>query len=449
MIISDPKGELFEYTSGLCQRLGYEVLTLDLKTPLKSSKYNFLQPVIDQVNKGDVPKAVEKCADIAESLVGEVGNREAIWVNGEKSVIKSAIMAVVMENQDHPEYQNLPNVHNFLRTMCAEGDDKKMLIDTFLDNLEKENPNHPAIHQFGSARLAPSKTRGSFFSSAMSTLSLFVDDYIASMLSRNEIDIEKSQEHPTVIYMILPDEKTTYYTLCSLFVNQTYGKLVELADARGGRLKIRTNFILDEFGNFSAIPNFGGFLTVGGGRGIRFNLFIQSFSQLNDKYGDNVAQNIMDNCHVWTYLKTSNSTTAETISKKLGTYTTSSWSESNSSSGGAVNRSSSMNLSQRSLLTPDEVLRIERPYLLVMLAGNNPSMNNSPDLSKWNFNNVLGLGDPAWCTQIRELREYERLEKKIEPVKYWTINKDIEKQLEEEKEKQESKKMKNVKRVLS
>ncbi|MBP3595903.1 MAG: TraM recognition domain-containing protein [Clostridia bacterium] len=79
-------------------------------------------------------------------------------------------------------------------------------------------------------------------------------------------------------------KKLHFTGLCSLFVNQAYVKLVELADAKGGRLKIRTNFILDEFGNFSAIPNFGGFLTVGGGRGIRFNLFVQSFSQLNEKY---------------------------------------------------------------------------------------------------------------------------------------------------------------------
>lgn len=51
--------------------------------------------------------------------------------------------------------------------------------------------------------------------------------------------------------------------------------------------------------------------------GIRFNLFIQSFSQLNEKYGDNTAQNILDNCYVWNYLKTSNEVTAEKISKKL------------------------------------------------------------------------------------------------------------------------------------
>lgn len=44
------------------------------------------------------------------------------------------------------------------------------------------------------------------------------------------------------------------------FVNQVYTKLVELADNKGGRLKIKTNFILDEFGNFSAIPNFRRFL---------------------------------------------------------------------------------------------------------------------------------------------------------------------------------------------
>lgn len=73
-----------------------------------------------------------------------------------------------------------------------------------------------------------------------------------------------------------------------------------------------------------------------------------------------------------------------------------------------------------------------------MLAGNNPAMNNSPDLHKWFFNEVLGLGTPEWCTKIRELREYERLERKLEPVKYWQIAKEIEEQLEEEKNKKAS-----------
>ncbi|MDO5556544.1 MAG: TraG/TraD/VirD4 family protein [Clostridia bacterium] len=166
---------------------------------------------------------------------------------------------------------------------------------------------------------------------------------------------------------------------------------------------------------------FGGFLTVGGGRGIRFNLFVQSFSQLNEKYGDNTAQNILDNCYVWNYLKTSNEVTAEKISKKIGTYTTSSWSESNSSSGGAVNKSKSMNLTQRPLLTTDEILRIERPYLLVMCSGHNPFMSYSPDLSKWKFNNILGLGNKEWNTKVRKFREDNRKSRKVMPLKLWDI----------------------------
>jgi type IV secretion system protein VirD4 len=113
-------------------------------------------------------------------------------------------------------------------------------------------------------------------------------------------------------------------------------------------------------------------LTVGGGRGGRFNLFVQSISQLEHKYGCEQAQTITDNCHCWIYLKTANVETASQITKKLGQYTTSSYSRSNSynssgASGGNV--SNSMNLIARSLLIEEEILRIERPFALVMYAG--------------------------------------------------------------------------------
>ncbi len=547
IIVSDPKGELYEYTSGNLKQLGYNVVTLDFKTPAKSSKYNFLQTVIEQVEKGDIPNALNCCSDIAESLVGNDDKAEKIWINGQKAVIKTAIMAVVIENskdkvtdkkieilyrdrinegeileklksdyekldrkqkddlreeyfkkiqleiydfikkymlndyfikyienvedeenlkvlredlhynleefleifsssevkniekkeeiirylenwkvinelRPHPEYQNIPNVYNFIAKMCAEQDDKKMLMDTYLETLPT---NSPIVQQFATALLAPSKTRSCFFSEALATLNVFVDDYIANMIDESEIDINKFDEERTALFMILPDQKTTFYGLCSLFVNQSYQKLCDMADARGGRLKNRVNFILDEFGNFSAIPNFGGFLTVGGGRGIRFNLFIQSFSQLNEKYGDNTAKNILDNCHVWCYLKTSNTDTAEMISKRLGNYTCATWSESNSSSGGPVSKSNSMNLSTRALLTTDEVLRIKRPALLVMVSGELPAVTNSPDLHLWYFNKTLGLGNPEWNTKIRDIREKERIVRVIKLQKFWEIDKEI------------------------
>ena len=105
---------------------------------------------------------------------------EKIWNDGEKSVIKAGIMAVVIENKDKPHLQNLANVYNFLTEMCTEQTDKTMLIDIFLDSLPR---NHPAVISFAPARIAPSRTRGSFFTSALNTLAIFTDEYII----RNDI----------------------------------------------------------------------------------------------------------------------------------------------------------------------------------------------------------------------------------------------------------------------
>lgn len=420
MIISDPKGELYSYTNIFLRALGYNVLTLDFKEPLKSSKYNFLQPVIDAVNQGDIPLAQNRAADIVNALVGETKG-EKIWSDGQKSVMKAGIMAVVMENKSHPEYQNLYNVYNFLASMCAVNQEFKCsLIDTYLKDLPIE---HPARQGFQPALIAGEKTRASFYTSVLNTLELFTDPYIANITSTTEIINNKIGEEKTAIFMILPDDKTTYYGLCSLFVSQIYTGLVEQADdfEHGGQLHRRVNFILDEFGNFTAIPNFGGFLTVGGGRRIRFNLFLQSFSQLNEKYGDNMAKNILDNCYVWNYLKTANDETAEKISKKLGTYTTTTFSESSSDNG----KSSSMNIGSRPLLTPAEVLMINRPYLLVMNSGSQPAITFSPDLSKWTYNKLLGLGDEEYNNNVRMTRSIKRCARECEKLRIWDIEKQI------------------------
>lgn len=72
------------------------------------------------------------------------------------------------------------------------------------------------------------------------------------------------------------------------------------------------------FGNFAAIPNFARFLNCRWSEEKSVLTYLYSgFNQLNEKYGDNTAQIILDNCYVWNYLKTSNDTTAEKISKKI------------------------------------------------------------------------------------------------------------------------------------
>lgn len=419
LIISDPKSEIYHYTSEFLKELGYKIITLDFKNPEKSTRYNFLQPVIDAVNNNDFRKAEEYAWDITQSLVGnEESKMEKIWKDGEMSIIAGAIMSVVFDNRDHPEYQNLTNVFLFISEMCLTKG-QQMPINKYIENLPLD---HPSRTIFGIAKIAPEKTRGSFFTSALVTLRLFTSKSIYGMTCQSDYDLKDSGKEKVVTYIILPDEKTTYYPLASLFVYQNYVALVEMADSRGGVLEKRVNYILDEFGNFTTIPAFGNMLTVSGGRRIRFNLFLQSFSQLDNKYGKEVAENIRDNCQNWIYLKTASNETASIISKKLGTYTTTSYSKSNSYSHyQSGSNSESMNLISRALLTEDEILRIEKPYVLVIQTGLYPIITKLPDISKWKFNEFFGMGDEDHNTELRLERENARPVKEMQEIKLWGI----------------------------
>jgi len=419
MIISDPKAEIYHYTSKFLENLGYKIITLDFKNPTRSTRYNFLQPVIDAVNREDFRKAEEYAWDITQSLVGNEDTKmEKIWRDGEMSVIAGAIMSVVFDNKEHPEYQNLTNVYSFISEMCRTTG-QQMPINKYIENLA---PEHPASTIFNIARIAPEKTRGSFFTSALTTLRLFTSKSIYGMTCKSDFSLKQAGEEKTVTYIILPDEKTTYYPLASLFVYQNYVSFVESADERGGELKTRVNYILDEFGNFTTIPAFSNMLTVAGGRKIRFNLFLQSFSQLENKYGREVAENIRDNCQTWIYLKTASNETASIISKKLGTYTTSSYSRSSSySKYQNGSNSESINLISRNLLTEDEILRIERPYVLVIQTGLFPIITKLPDISKWKFNSLFGMGSQEHNRKLRFERESQRPVKEIEDIKLWGI----------------------------
>ncbi len=179
---------------------------------------------------------------------------------------------------------------------------------------------------------------------------------------------------------------------------------------------------------------------------MRFNLFLQSLSQLKDKYDDNIADTIKSNCQTWIYLQADDLDTLREISEKLGTYTTSTYQLSASHSKfSSPSISHNMSLVERKLLTVDEVRRVSRPYQIVM-SRNHPAMMYSPDLSKWHFNKMLGLGDEEHNRKLREERENKRpimtdVNKQIALWNIWVFyQRDIIRQIEEQKAKSKEEK---------
>ncbi|WP_024833871.1 VirD4-like conjugal transfer protein, CD1115 family [Ruminiclostridium josui] len=421
MIVSDLKGELNQYTGTFLKRLGYNVIILDFKNPLKSDRYNLLQPIIDAIDEDNIPKATECVWDLVGILVGDAKG-EKIWNNGEASTIACAIMSVVYDNREgeRRKYQTLTNVYYFIAEMCKPIGKNIPIVEYV-----KELPdNHPAKPLVAISEIAPERTRGSFYTAALTTLKLFTSSYINAMTMASDYNPKDLGRKKTALFMVLPDERTTYYSIASLLVLQHYIQLVNESDGRGGRLKKRVNFILDEFGNFAAIPSFDTLLTVGGGRGMRFNLFLQDFAQLESKYDEKVAKTIKGNCQVWDYLQTNSPETLKEISEKLGNYTVSTYSlSSQSSKYQTPSSSASVNLTGRALLMTNEIAQIDRPYSLVT-SKENPAIMYSPDLSKWNFNTMLGLGNKKHNEKVRDYREKQRIERmtkqEAEKIELWS-----------------------------
>ena len=403
IVVSDPKAELFHYTAEFLKKLGYEVLVIDFKTPMKSMRYNLLQPIIDAINAEDTDRAEMLAWDLTNNLVGKPTG-EKIWTNGECSIIAAAILCVVCDNRKRPELQNMTNVYWFISEMCKTIGNKMPILEYV-----KKLPNsHPARALLSISDVAPSRTRGSFYTSALTTLRLFTSKSIYAITHASDFSLADAGSKKQALFIILPDQKTTFYPIASLIISQQYEELAEAADMRGGRLERRVNFVLDEYGNFTPISDMTNKLTVAAGRGMRYALFIQSFSQLKEKYDENVADTIKANCQTWVYLQADDPDTLREISEKLGSYTTSSYQlSSNHAKFTMPSSSHSISLSERKLLNTDEVRRVKRPYQIVT-SRSHPAMMYAPDLSQWYFNKMLGLGDEEFNRRLREERENKR-----------------------------------------
>lgn len=424
MILSDPKGELFCYTNEFLKNLGYEVIALDFEEPEKSNSYNFLQNVIDYVNEGDMTRAIDSVEDIVDMLV-QKGSNEPIWENGEKSVLAFAILLVVIENKKRPEYQNLTNAYHFLSKMCVSDENGKIPLNKYIQDLDD---NHPAKLKASIALVAPEKTRGSFFTSALSTLRLFANPFIYEMSKQTDFDINDSTKK-RAIFIILPDQKKTYNSLAGLFISQYYNSLIKNAKSNGNRLQRRVNFNLDEFGNYPAINGMESKMTVSAGYGIRFNLFIQSFAQLKSVYDEDVARVLKDNAETLIYLRSKDTETLKEVSERLGTYTAINVTESN----GKGSFTSSTSYMERPLLNYKEVEKIKRPNTLVLRDGEN-AIFHSPDLSNWLFNRIFGLGDKEHNRKVIVERQAKRPKKSSSEIemKLWNkFYKDLEEELDD------------------
>ena len=155
------------------------------------------------------------------------------------------------------------------------------------------------------AQLA-SGTRGNLLSTLISLI-------FSTLIALSNFGREK-----TAVYLIVPDEKTTYHFLVTTFIKQAYEILIAEAQKEKNRqLPIRVNFVLDEFCNIPKIPDMPSMISAARSRNMRFYLVAQSLHQLKGRYGED-ADTIKGNCDNWVFLTSKELALLNEISELCG-----------------------------------------------------------------------------------------------------------------------------------
>jgi type IV secretion system protein VirD4 len=421
MVFTDPKGELYLSTKEYLEAQGYKVIAMNYREPEKSAYWNPMSRVIDYVKAEDMSNAEQAARDIADGLVdsnqSHTGDR--FWNDTAKSVITALIMMLAVEADDDLQ-KHLYGVSTLLGKYGRPDDFDRVPLQMLIDKLPLEHPSQRAFYTVG---IASEKTRASIYASALTAIQLFADRKIGSITSKTDHDFKDVARKKTAVFLVIPDERSTYNVLATIYINQLYQALIELANESGGRLERRVNFILDEFGNLPAIPQFDSKMTVAGGRGMRFTVVVQAIQQLEKLY-DKASDTIKGNCHTWMYLLTAEMKTAEEIEKRLGKYTISTTSSGMSAQyGGAAFRPSSTSntsLTGRSLVMATDLTQWKaEDGSIILRVREFPARFPTPDLSELRANKDLGLGNKEETAKTILQRDNALPLKKITTPKVW------------------------------
>lgn len=315
MILTDPKGEIYEENAEMLRERGYKIVLLNFRQPQRGNSWNPLQLPFSLYREGNQDKSNELLDDLAMNILYDekTAGQDPFWER--TSADYFAGLALGLFEDAKPEEINL----NSIGYMTTVGEEKSLGTTYIKEYFSHKDPASSAYVNAASTLLAPHETKSSILAVFKQKIRLFsARENLSEMLAYSDFDIKDIGREKTAVFLLIHDEKTTYHALLTIFIKQCYESLIDVAQESGGQLRYRTNFILDEFANMPPLKDVTTMVTAARSRNIRFNFIIQNFSQLNQLYGKENAETIKGNCGNLIYLISSELSALEEISKLCG-----------------------------------------------------------------------------------------------------------------------------------
>lgn len=387
---TDTKGDIMRNYGQIAKDYGYHVSVIDLRNPTRSNGNNLLHLVnkymdLYQANPDKlVYKArCEKYAKIISKTIILSGmdaasfGQNAYFYDAAEGLLTTTILLVAEFCK--PEQRHIVSVFKIIQELLAPSGKKGR--NQFQQLMELLPNDHKAKWFAGAALNTAEQSMASVMSTALSRLNAFLDSELEQILCFDtEIDAEKFCKEKSALFIIMPEENPATFFMISLIIQQLYREILAVADENGGKLKNRCVFFCDEYGTLPKIESAEMMFSASRSRRLQIVPIIQSFSQLEKNYGKEGAEIIVDNTQLTIFGGFApQSSSAETLSKALGSRTVMSGSVSRSRN----DPSESLQMMERPLMTADELKSMPKGQFVVMKTGFYPMKVKLKLFFKW------------------------------------------------------------------
>ena len=387
---TDTKGDVMRNYGNIAKQYGYHVSVIDLRNPTRSNGNNLLHLVnkymdlykehpdtlVYKAKAEKYAKIISKTIILSGMDAGSFG-QNAYFYDAAEGLLTATILLVAEFCE--PKKRHIVSVFKVIQELLAPSQKKGK--NQFQQLMEMLPNDHKAKWFAGAALNTSEQSMASVMSTTLSRLNAFLDSELEQLLCFDtEIDAEKFCNEKSAIFIIMPEENPVTFFMISLIIQQLYREILTVADEQGGKLKNRCVFFCDEFGTMPKIESAEMMFSASRSRRLQIVPIIQSFSQLEKNYGKEGAEIIVDNTQVTLFGGFApNSSSAEVLSKALGSRTVMSGSVSRSKN----DPSQSLQMMERPLLTPDELKSLPKGEFVVMKTGVHPMRVKLKLFFKW------------------------------------------------------------------
>lgn len=387
---TDTKGDIVRnYGTIARDSYGYKVSVIDLRNPTRSHGNNLLHLVNHYMDLyKEQPELIyksraEKYAKIIAKTIILSGmdaasfGQNAYFYDAAEGLLTATILLVAEFCE--PQKRHIVSVFKIIQELLAPSQKKGR--NQFQQLIELLPDEHKARWFAGAALNTAEQSMASVMSTALSRLNAFLDSELEQLLCFDtEIDAEQFCREKCAIFLVMPEENPNTFFMVSLIIQQLYREILAVADEMGGKLENRCAFFADEFGTLPKIESAEMMFSASRSRRLQIVPIIQSFAQLEKNYGKEGAEIIVDNTQLTIFGGFApNSSSAETLSKALGSRTTLSGSVSRSRN----EPSESLQMIERPLMTPDELKSMPKGSFIVMKTGFYPMRVKLKLFFKW------------------------------------------------------------------